>query len=232
MAATPARTPTVYPRGGLPLSVVRWRKTRNVMSEPHDLFPAEVSERQVADGGLLLYYPAFFPRAQADALFESLRKEVAWKQEQTRFGQAFPRLTALYADAGLTYTYSGITYPSLVWTEELDAIRRRVEKVAAAPFNSVLLNRYRDGADSIGFHADDEPELGKNPIVPSISLGSERRFLLKHKKTKEKIEYTLRHGSLLIMGGTLQHFWHHGIPKTDKPVGERINLTFRNLLVG
>ncbi len=192
--------------------------------------PLQVERREVADGGFLSYYPDFFPKAEADALFESLRKHIAWKQEQGRFGRSFPRLTALYADSGVTYTYSGVTYPSLVWSAELDGVRRRVVEVAAAPFNSVLLNYYRGGQDSIGFHADDEPELGVNPIVPSISLGAERRFVLRHKQSKECIEYVLRHGSLLVMGGTLQHHWHHALPKTAAAVGERINLTFRNLL--
>jgi alkylated DNA repair dioxygenase AlkB len=182
------------------------------------------------DGGVLTYFPSFFALAEADALFASLQKHVAWKQEQGRFGRPFPRLTALYADAGLTYTYSGVTYPALAWTEELDAIRRRVEAAAGAPLNSVLLNRYRDGKDSIGFHADDEPELGTNPLVPSVSFGAERRFVLRHKKSKKRIEYDLKHGSLLIMGGTAQHFWDHALPKTTQAVGERINLTFRYIL--
>src|SRR5262245_43200170 len=200
------------------------------MADNSDRAAPQVERREVADGGTLTYYPAFFPKDQADALFEALRQNIAWKQEQGRFGRSFPRLTALYADAGVTYTYSGVTYPSLVWSPELDAIRRRVVEAAGAPFNSVLLNYYRGGQDSSGFHADDERELGVNPIVPSVSLGSERRFVLRHKKSKERIEYVLRHGSLLVMGGTLQHHWHHAIPKTAAEVGERINLTFRNLL--
>jgi alkylated DNA repair dioxygenase AlkB len=189
-----------------------------------------VTRCEVADGGLLIYIPEFFSREEADSLFAALRQNVAWKQEQGRFGRPFPRLTALYADAGLTYTYSGVTYPSLVWTPELDAVRRRVERAAAAPLNSVLLNYYRGGSDSIGYHADDEPELGANPVVPSISLGAPRRFVLRHKKSRKKIEYDLPHGSLLVMAGTVQHFWMHALPKTAAPVGERINLTFRNIL--
>jgi alkylated DNA repair dioxygenase AlkB len=190
-----------------------------------------MTERKaVAGGGILIYYSQFFEEAEADTLFAVLQKTITWKQERGRFNRPFPRLTALYADAGVTYTYSGVTYPSLVWTAELGAIRRRVEEAAGAPFNSVLLNRYRDGGDSMGFHADDEPELGPNPVVPSISLGAERRFVLRHNRTRERIEYDLQHGSLLIMAGTLQHFWQHALPKTPRPAGERINLTFRNLL--
>ena len=193
--------------------------------------PGEAAgRREVADGGVLLYFPHFFAQDEADALFASLQTDIAWKQEQGRFGRLFPRLTALYADEGIVYKYSGVTYASLVWTAELAAVRRRVEEAAGAAFNSVLLNRYRGGQDSIGWHADDEPELGVSPVVPSISLGAERRFLLRHKKSGQKIEYALRHGSLLVMAGTLQHHWHHSIPKSAAPVGERINLTFRNIL--
>jgi alkylated DNA repair dioxygenase AlkB len=192
--------------------------------------PVPAEKREVEDGGVLLYFPDFLTEKEANGLFASLQTTIAWKQEKGRFGHAFPRLTALYADAGVVYTYSGTTYPSLVWTDELDAVRRRVERAAGAPFNSVLLNRYRGGGDSIGWHADDEPELGVNPVVPSISLGAERRFLLRHKPSGKKVEYLLRHGSLLVMAGTLQHHWMHSIPKSAQPVGERINLTFRNIL--
>ncbi len=185
----------------------------------------------VADGGIIIYDPAFCPPDQADALFAILQGTITWKQERGRFNRLFPRLTALYADEGVAYKYSGVIYPSLPWTSELDAVRRRVEAAAGAPFNSVLLNRYRDGSDSMGYHADAEPELGINPIVPSLSLGAVRRFVLRNKKTKDRMEFDLGHGSLLIMAGTLQHFWVHALPKTARPVGERINLTFRNLIV-
>ncbi|MBM4071956.1 MAG: alpha-ketoglutarate-dependent dioxygenase AlkB [Planctomycetes bacterium] len=154
---------------------------------------------------------------------------IAWKQEHGRFGRPFPRLTALYGDPGVCYTYSGTKYDCLPWTPELALIRRRVEEAAKAPMNSVLLNRYRDGQDSMGFHADDEPELGKNPILPSISLGAERRFVLRHTRSGRRLEYVLGHGSLLIMAGTLQHFWQHALPKTKDEVGERVNLTFRRI---
>jgi alkylated DNA repair dioxygenase AlkB len=199
------------------------------MSDP-DISRNAVTQR-VEDGGLVTYIPDFYTPREADALFASLQANVAWQQEHGRFNRPFPRLTALYADAGLVYTYSGVTYPALAWTPELDAIRRRVEATAGALLNSVLLNRYRDGQDSIGFHADDEPELGTNPVVPSLSLGAVRHFVLRHRKSKRRIEYDLAHGSLLVMAGTLQHFWDHGLPKTALPVGERINLTFRSLLV-
>jgi alkylated DNA repair dioxygenase AlkB len=178
------------------------------------------------DNGWLLYDPAHIPPVEADALFNHLCDTVPWEQSG-RPGRPFPRLTAWYADPGLTYSYSGITHHAVSWTPELLAVKQRAESAAVTSWNSLLLNFYRDGRDSIGSHADDEPELGTNPIIGSISLGAERRFVLKHPESGEKIEFTLPHGSLLVMGGASQHHWRHGVPKTGKPVGPRINLTFR-----
>ncbi len=183
---------------------------------------------EIRDGGVLHYDATFFGVAEADALFECIRAETDWRQEQSRFGP-FPRLTAWYADAGLTYTYSGVTHEATPWTDTLSRIRSHIETVAAESFNSLLLNRYRDGNDSIGYHADDEPELGVNPVIASLSFGAERTFVLKHKKTGEKLKFQLAHGSLLLMAGTCQHHWIHAVPKTKATVGERINLTFRNI---
>ena len=183
----------------------------------------------IRDGGTLEYLETFYSQPQADALLEQLRAETPWKQERSRFGLV-PRLTAWYADTGLTYTYSGVTHEALPWTEVLSEVRRRVEQAAATPFNSLLLNYYRDGQDSIGYHSDAEPELGPNPVIASISLGADRQFVMKHLKTGEKLKYDLAHGSLLIMGGTCQHHWVHGVPKTKRVVGARINLTFRNII--
>jgi alkylated DNA repair dioxygenase AlkB len=110
-------------------------------------------------------------------------------------------------------------------------LKSRVESAAGAEFNSLLLNLYRDGRDSIGMHADDELELGVNPVIGSVSLGNVRRFVLRHKKRGERLSFDLAHGSLIVMAGTSQHHWVHGVPKTVKPVGKRINLTFRTILV-
>jgi alkylated DNA repair dioxygenase AlkB len=181
------------------------------------------------DGGSLFYDPTFFAPQAADALFATLRRDVPWGREVGR-GRPFPRLTAFYGDDGLLYRYSGVTHRGTGWTPELVEIKMQVEEAAGADFNSLLLNLYRDGRDSIGFHADAEPELGVNPIVASISLGEVRTFVLKHKAAKEKRSFRLAHGSLLVMGGTCQHFWLHGVPKTEEEVGERINLTFRKIL--
>lgn len=178
------------------------------------------------DNGWLLYDPAHVPAAEANSLFAHLRDTVPWKQSG-RPGRLFPRFTAWFADPGTSYSYSGVTHHPDPWTPELLAVKARAEAAAATTWNSLLLNLYRDGRDSIGFHADDEPELGTNPVIGSISLGAERRFVLKHPASGEKREFALPHGSLLVMGGASQHHWRHGVPKTRKPVGPRINLTFR-----
>jgi alkylated DNA repair dioxygenase AlkB len=183
----------------------------------------------IRDGGTIFYDESFYRIEEADALFDELRTQTPWKQEQSRFGP-FPRLTAWYADAGMSYTYSGVTHEAIPWTASLSEVRRRVEAVAQTPFNSLLLNLYRDGHDSVGFHADDEPELGTNPVIASISLGSVRQFIMRHINSGDKLKYDLAHGSLLIMGATCQHHWLHSIPKTKAIVGPRINLTFRNII--
>lgn len=183
----------------------------------------------IRDGGVLLYAAAFFPPSEADSLFAHLRTNIRWGQEVGR-GRPFPRLTAFVADAGLEYRYSGVVHRGEGWPAELLAVRERIESASGAEFNSLLLNLYRDGRDSIGFHADDEPELGKNPVVASVSLGAVRKFVMKHVATRESLSFQLAHGSLLVMAGTCQHHWRHGVPKTAETVGERINLTFRKLI--
>jgi alkylated DNA repair dioxygenase AlkB len=179
----------------------------------------------------VLFYREFFTPAESDALFEELTQSIAWRQETIRImgGAApIPRLTAWYGDAGKSYSWSGITQHPHAWTPALLGMKERVEEAAAVRFNSVLLNLYRDGRDSVGWHSDDEPGLGENPVIASVSLGAARSFQFKHKRDSElryKIELT--HGSLLLMRGATQHFWKHQIPKTTKPCGARINLTFR-----
>jgi alkylated DNA repair dioxygenase AlkB len=183
----------------------------------------------IRDGGTLDFSETFYRKIDADALFAQLHAETPWQQERGRTGP-FPRLTAWYADVGLTYTYSGVTHQALPWTAALSEVRRRVEEAGATTFNSLLLNLYRDGNDSIGFHTDAEPELGANPVVASISLGAVRQFVMKHIDTGEKLKYDLPHGSLLIMGGTCQNHWLHGVPKTKIAAGPRLNLTFRKIV--
>jgi alkylated DNA repair dioxygenase AlkB len=170
-----------------------------------------------------------------DAVFDQLIAEVLWRQERILvWGKMHlqPRLVAWYGDRGSDYTYSGITLTPLPWTDLLLEIRKRIETLTAASFNSVLLNYYRDNRDSMGFHSDDEPELGLRPVIASLSLGEERTLILKHKLNKlaKPIRLKLASGSLLLMKGETQKYWTHGIAKESRPCGPRINLTFRQII--
>ncbi|GGK75703.1 alpha-ketoglutarate-dependent dioxygenase AlkB [Rufibacter glacialis] len=175
--------------------------------------------------------PAFIPAEDQLALQEALTQKVAWRQEKIRmFGKQIdqPRLTAWYADAGKAYTYSGLIWEPLPWLPELTILRTALQELTGASFNSVLLNLYRHGQDSMGWHADDERELGQNPIIASVSLGQERTFSFRHRQQKDlKHTLVLPSGSLLLMAGPTQHFWLHQLPKTTKAQQPRLNLTFR-----
>ncbi len=182
--------------------------------------------------GEVIVYPRFFDFSESDRLFEQLNSSLKWRQDLIRvFGREIriPRLNAWYGDEGKTYTYSGNSMCPQKWTPTLTLIKERIEKEIGLNFNSVLANLYRDGKDSVSWHSDDEPELGINPVIASVSFGETRRFQLRHKSNKEleRVEIPLTHGSLLIMKGTTQHYWKHQIPKTAKKIGARINLTFR-----
>ena len=187
-------------------------------------------EFDLADADVV-FFPSMFSTRESDVRFESLLLQIAWRQETvSMFGKPInvPRLTAWYGDEGKSYTYSGISQTPSPWTNELLEIKQRIEPIANTTFNSVLLNRYRTGSDSVSWHSDDEPELGVNPVIASVSFGQARRFHLKHKtdpKLRQAIELT--HGSLLLMKGATQHNWLHQISKSKKSMGERLNLTFR-----
>lgn len=180
------------------------------------------------------YYPDFFSEREAHEIFEQLYTHIPWQQDNiTIFGKTYlqPRLTALFGNDGKSYTYSNITMQPYPWNDLLLKIKTKMEDVTGHHFTSVLLNLYRDGRDSNGWHADDEKELGKNPVIASLSFGAERVFQLKHNTIKGlKQNIALENGSLLLMKGTTQHFWKHQIPKTTKPMKHRINLTFRTIL--
>ncbi len=184
----------------------------------------------VIENGEYIFFPNFFSKAESDSFLINLRRNIVWKQESMHmYGKKidFPRLTAWYGNNDKPYSFSGITLQPLPWSSEILSIKSKIESVAKTAFNSVLLNLYRDGNDSISWHTDAEKELGTNPVIASVNFGATRKFQLRHIKTKEKLEIELTHGSLLIMQGELQHFWQHQVPKTSKVVGERINLTFR-----
>ena len=200
-----------------------------------DLFGGSgLVERRVFDlpDADLTLWEQFFERAEADRLYEALLRETGWQQDaMTMYGNSvnLPRLTSWYGDCDRAYSYSTIVMNPHPWTPDLQAIRERVETETGTAFNSVLLNLYRDGRDSVGWHSDDEPELGHNPVIASVSLGEQRTFQLRHCTRRElpRVDVALGHGSLLLMAGATQRCWKHQIPKTAKPVGPRINLTFR-----
>jgi len=201
----------------------------NPVSSNTDSFPIGLTK---IDNGEVQFFPNFFSKSESDIYLTALKDNIKWKQESMNmYGRKidFPRLTAWYGDNEKPYSFSGITLQPHAWNEEILQIKGKIEPLAGVVFNSVLLNLYRSGNDSISWHTDAEKELGINPIIASVNFGATRKFQLKHIKSKEKIEIELTHGSLLIMQDELQHFWQHQVPKTSKPVNERINLTFRKI---
>jgi len=181
----------------------------------------------------IIYYPNFYSQDEASTLFKTLKTNTSWQQDDiTVYGKSYPqpRLTAFYSIENMVYSYSDISMNTMPFTPTLLQIKNKIEEEINEKFNAVLLNLYRDGKDSVGWHSDDEKELGKNPIIASLTLGEERMFHLKHKNNKLlKSKFLLEHGSLLLMKGSTQHFWQHQIPKTKKVNKPRINLTFRIL---
>ena len=182
---------------------------------------------ELTDGGLLLFDEAFLPPELANRYFAELRDNCVWEQKPGVFGHMQPRLTASYGDEGVTYRYSGTVNVSLPWTSTLLEIKEKIEAVQGS-YNYCLLNRYRSGQDSMGMHADNEPEMGNE--IGSLSLGATRTFRIRHNKSKETMSFQVGNGTLIIMTGTMQQFWKHEIPKTTENVGERINLTFRQIV--
>ena len=200
-----------------------------------DLFtpnrPAGPISYDVPDGDVV-FFEHFFDRKESDYYYETLQREIQWHQDKIKlYGKTInlPRQTAWYGDPGKSYTYSGIPMRPHTWTPGLLQIKKRVEKEAKIEFSSVLLNLYRTGKDSVNWHSDNEKELGKNPIIGSVSFGDTREFQMRHltRKDLRKVNIPLAHGSFLLMKGTTQHCWEHQIPKTSQPVKPRINLTFR-----
>ncbi len=184
----------------------------------------------IPQGKLTLFERVYAPDDSA-RLFDRLNSEIDWRQETLFiYGRYIdtPRLAAWYGDAA--YTYSGLKHEPRAWTPLLNELRNRVQELARTSFNSVLLNLYRDGRDSMSWHSDDEPELGTNPTIASLSLGGTRRFRFRKKTdASETRSLELEDASLLVMAGALQHHWQHALPKTKRQVRPRINLTFRQI---
>jgi alkylated DNA repair dioxygenase AlkB len=204
------------------------------LGDPHGV------ERIDAPDAGLLFWPRAFAGDEAAELFAELRTCIDWQAEEiVIFGEKrrVPRLVAWHGDPGASYVYSGVRHEPAPWLPALERIRLRIGarlagsgSPVASTFNSVLLNLYRNGRDGMGWHADDEPELGSEPVIASVSLGAVRRFVLRHRRRRDrKIDLALPGGSLLVMHGATQRCWVHAVPKTARPVGERINLTFRRI---
>ena len=177
---------------------------------------------------------AFLDQKESHRFFSEIKEQVKWQtREIFLFGRRVlqPRLVAWQGDSGCSYRYSGTTWNPDPWSPAVHRVRELVCDATGVEFNGVLLNLYRDGRDSMGWHSDDEPELGVNPVIASVSLGASRRFLFRNRlDQKQKLELDLKDGSLLVMAGATQELWQHSIPKSAKVGGERINLTFRRIV--
>jgi alkylated DNA repair dioxygenase AlkB len=189
-------------------------------------------ERISAADAELVLYRQFIAPAESARLLATLGEEIHWRQDRIRlFGRqhAIPRLQQFQGEPGLRYRYSGLALDAEPWHPLIEQLRQKIARVEPEPFNCVLLNYYRDGDDSMGWHSDDEPELGCNPVIASLSLGQARRFVLRHRQHPQhpKIELTLEDGSLLLMRGRTQHCWQHALPRTRRACQARLNLTLR-----
>ena len=193
-----------------------------------------MSKNLLATDGECFLYKLFLGAKEADYFYLNLQKQIQWKQQPIKvFGKSInqPRLTAYYADSGVEYKYSGLSLEPLSWTEDLAVLREKIEKFCATQFNALLLNLYRDGADHMGYHSDDEKELCKSTPIVSLSLGATRNFRFKHKQDSDKkCVCVLEHGDLLVMSQETQTKWKHALTKSTKVKSSRINLTFRKIV--
>lgn len=194
--------------------------------------PSELELLPLTDA-TVSYMSVFVPPKDADKLYQKFCTELAWRQDSIKmYGKSvnIPRLQAWYGDPDAAYRYSGIQMIPIPWTAELLQLKHDVERTTGAVYNSVLANWYRDGQDSMGWHSDDEAELGEQPTIASVTFGQLRDFDFRHKKDHQKYRIKLEHGSLLVMAGETQKNWQHGLAKRARPLEGRINLTFRQIL--
>lgn len=221
------------------MASTRTRATDRIRGQaPARRAPLGVDDLDRLPDAILRYDRSFLTEEEARALFEELRAAIPWRAERIRlFGRevAIPRLQAWVGDPGAVYTYSGLTLSPLPWPAPVAELRDRLHAArAGARFDSVLLNLYRDGRDSMGWHSDDEPELGPEPVIASVSLGATRRFRLRHRTRRDLpgVDLDLESGSVLWMAGRTQECWEHSLPKRSGRIdpGPRINLTFRTIV--
>ena len=199
-----------------------------------DLFTTSPLINLLPYDGMVNYYGKIFNDQEARHYFEQLLHTVEWKNDEAIiFGKHIitKRKAAWYGDAQYAYTYSKITKQASAWTKELLQLKARVEEITSCTFNSCLLNLYHSGAEGMAYHSDDEETLAKNAAIASVSFGAERKFLFKHKQTKETVSVLLQRGSLLVMEGETQSHWLHRLPPTTKISLPRINLTFRTIII-
>ena len=202
-----------------------------------NLFPYEPTLNLLPFDGIANYYGPILASCEAQDYFEALLTTVPWRNDEAViYGKRIitARKVAWYGDSSFSYTYSGTTKIALRWTKELRTLKSRVEGKVGCLFNSCLCNLYHDGSEGMGWHSDDEKALGQNTAIGPLSLGAERRFSFRHKRKghSPSISIQLENGSLLVMKGTTQTFWQHSLPKTARIAKPRINLTFRNIVLG
>jgi alkylated DNA repair dioxygenase AlkB len=182
--------------------------------------------------GKVYYHGPLMDRPQADNYLSALKQKIEWRHDEgVMFGKKYvtSRQVAWYGEKPFAYNYSKDTKLALPWTDELLELKRLIENKTGETFNSCLLNLYHDGSEGMGWHSDNEKELKENGAIASMSFGAERKFVFKHKASKEKVEVLLEHGSLLIMGGTTQEHWLHRLPPSKRITTPRVNLTFRSI---
>lgn len=193
----------------------------------HQVIPLELTpERDSA----ITFWPNWLPAADADNLLRKSIESIDWRADIIRIvGKQIqiPRLQQWFGQPGTSYTYSNICMQAVSFPDWIDSLRIAVEEQTGSAFNRALVNYYRDGSDSVDWHADDEPELGPEPVIASLSLGVERVFQLRHRLTKQRISISLPHGSLLMMGAGIQGYWQHRIAKVANLQEPRVNFTFR-----
>jgi len=198
-----------------------------------NLFDTETPINLLPNDGIAIYYGKIMPQQEAQYYFDKLLETVEWRNDEAViFGRHIitKRKVAWYGDRNYAYTYSNTTKQALAWTDELAALKKIVEEISQAKFNSCLLNLYHDGDEGMAWHSDDEKSLGKNSAIASLSLGAERKFSFKHKQSKETASISLESGSLLLMKGETQTNWLHRLPKMARVKTARVNLTFRMMM--
>ncbi|OCX52293.1 2OG-Fe(II) oxygenase [Mucilaginibacter sp. PPCGB 2223] len=197
-------------------------------------FFSEAGQTPGLPADVLEYHSGIFSISESEHFLQYFIGTVPWEQRVvTMYGKEVvtPRLTAWYGDTGKNYAYTGGSFKPMPWLPELLEIKNRIEPFAGIRFNSVLLNYYRDANDSVAWHSDNENELGKQPLIASVSFGQVRRFDIRHKQDHHrKYALNLENGSLLLMKGELQQKWEHRIAKSTRPMRARVNLTFRVIL--